>query len=85
MFKKNKVSVEINKRNVCDKLWQQYLYYERKEFEMRQIAFKENDPNVKAKIEHLAIGYKEAKDSAFVLSKGIDWIYTAENMLTFSS
>ena len=84
MFKKNKASVEINKRNVCDKLWKQYLYYESKEFEIRQLAFREKDPFVKSKLEQLVAGYKEAKENAFALSHGIDWIYAAGNMLTFS-
>ena len=84
MFKKNKISIEVNKRNVCDKLWTQYLYYERKEFEVRNLAFWEKDPLVKSKLEQLEFGYKEAKVNALVLSKGIDWMYTAGNMLTFS-
>lgn len=84
MFKKNKVKIEVDKRSVCDKLWKQYLYYEHKEFEIRQLTFKEKDPIVKAKLEQLMTGYKDAKENAFVLSHGIDWLYTAGNILTFS-
>lgn len=84
MFNKNKMTVEINKRHVCDKLWEQYLYYDYKEFEVKQLAFKEKDPKVKSKLEELATGYKYAKENAFALSHGIDWIYSAGNILTFS-